>query len=245
MPKRTCVVDDCDRPVYGHGWCSLHWKRWRKHGDPAYVWAPVKAICSVDDCDQSVNGHGLCSMHYKRWRKHGDPTHERRQGRPPCVVNGCDLPNVGRGWCVKHYTRWIRYGSPTARMRGEVVDGKRICPRCGQDLPVDNFPPPGSYCEPCGRMYSRAKARWRHMIARCTDPAHKSWKDYGGRGITICVEWMDFRTYYADTGDKPAPGMSLDRIDNDGNYEPSNIRWATHSEQMKNRRPQVRKVARN
>lgn len=159
MPERTCAIEDCDRPVYGHGWCSLHWKRWRKHGDPSYVWTPTKAICSVDDCDQSVNGHGLCSMHYKRWRKHGDPTHERRLGRSPCVIDGCDSPNVSRGWCSKHYTRWVRYGSPTARMRGEIVDGKRICPGCGEDKPLDQFHGGRGYCRPCDARNAAASRR--------------------------------------------------------------------------------------
>lgn len=81
----------------------------------------------------------------------------------------------------------------------------------------------------------KAYVRWRNMIQRCTDPTHKSWPDYGGRGITVCPEWMDFETYYAQVGDAP-PGMTLDRVDNDRGYEPGNVAWATQSTQSRNRR---------
>ena len=83
----------------------------------------------------------------------------------------------------------------------------------------------------------RAYNRWYLMILRCTDPTDKGWPWYGGRGITVCDEWLNsFDAYYAAVGDAPA-GMSLDRVDNDGNYEPRNVRWATRSEQSLNRRP--------
>jgi hypothetical protein len=74
------------------------------------------------------------------------------------------------------------------------------------------------------------------MIARCTNPNHHAWKNYGGRGITVCERWLDLATYLADVGFPPGPGMTLDRIDNDGNYEPGNVRWATYSEQNMNQR---------
>jgi hypothetical protein len=80
-----------------------------------------------------------------------------------------------------------------------------------------------------------ARKRWQQMVYRCTDPRHHAWRNYGGRGIKVATEWLDFETYYAAVGDRPA-GMSLDRIDNDGNYEPSNVRWATPVEQRANRR---------
>lgn len=76
------------------------------------------------------------------------------------------------------------------------------------------------------------------MVARCSRPSHPRYHDYGGRGITVCQEWRDdFWAYVADVGPRPAPGMSVDRENNDGNYEPSNVRWATGSQQAKNRRP--------
>jgi hypothetical protein len=78
---------------------------------------------------------------------------------------------------------------------------------------------------------------WAHIVQRCTNPANKDFKHYGGRGITICDEWRnDYAAFLAHVGRKPSPKHSIDRIKNDGNYEPGNVRWATQSMQVANRR---------
>lgn len=79
---------------------------------------------------------------------------------------------------------------------------------------------------------------WRSMISRCTNNNDHSYKNYGGRGISVCKRWLDsFEAFYADIGPKPSPELSIDRIDNEGNYELGNVRWATAKQQANNKRP--------
>jgi hypothetical protein len=76
---------------------------------------------------------------------------------------------------------------------------------------------------------------WKTMRQRCENPRSSRFKDYGGRGIRVCARWRKFENFFADMGRRP-PGRSIDRIDNDGNYEPKNCRWATAMQQRHNRR---------
>ena len=77
---------------------------------------------------------------------------------------------------------------------------------------------------------------WKGMFKRCYNPNNRSYKWYGARGVTVDPVFRDFRRFYEEVGPKPGPGYSIDRIDNNGNYEPGNIRWATQSEQNYNQR---------
>ncbi len=78
--------------------------------------------------------------------------------------------------------------------------------------------------------------RWVNIKSRCCRDNDKSFSYYGGRGIKLCDRWLKFENFYADMGDIPFEGAQLDRIDPDGNYEPSNCRWVTSLENNNNRR---------
>jgi len=82
---------------------------------------------------------------------------------------------------------------------------------------------------------------WASMRARCFSSTHKSFKDYGGRGITVCDRWVEsFDNFYADMGPRPSASHQIDRANNEEGYAPENCRWATRTENMRNRRVTVR-----
>jgi hypothetical protein len=87
-----------------------------------------------------------------------------------------------------------------------------------------------------GLRSTPAYTSWAAMIQRCTNPNNTGYKNYGGRGISICERWLTFEGFFADMGQKPSSELSLDRLDPDGNYEPGNCRWATPKEQTMNKR---------
>lgn len=81
---------------------------------------------------------------------------------------------------------------------------------------------------------------WFHMINRCYNPADSTFANYGGRGITVCQKWRnDFMAFYKDVGERPSKKHSIDRIDTNGDYNPTNVRWATQKEQCNNKRNNI------
>lgn len=86
------------------------------------------------------------------------------------------------------------------------------------------------------KIYKSENQALRDARSRCRNKNHLWYPEYGGRGIQVCERWNVFKNFLDDMGPKPTPKHTLDRINNDGHYEPSNCRWATQKEQNKNKR---------
>lgn len=121
MPDSTCAFVACEKPSKCRGWCSAHYERWRKHGDPAITLAPVAPPrrpkrertqeCVVAGCETFPRYSDYCQMHYQRVRKHGDPLKGERRKRLLCTVGDCGAKVHGHGMCFKHYNRHRNSGS--------------------------------------------------------------------------------------------------------------------------------------
>lgn len=172
-------------------------------------------------------------------------------GKPPVVEIGSKygkllvLSYVGKDKYTNRLYSCLCDCGATATIRGSGMSSGELT-TCGARL---HWKPIANKENMKGRVthgdsYSQEYRTWCHMKDRCLNPQCVDWHRYGGRGITICQEWIDsYHAFLMDVGRRPTPQHSIDRINNNGNYEPGNVRWATPCQQSNNRRPCRKKGA--
>jgi hypothetical protein len=216
MAKRTCTLPDCDRPFAARGYCSMHYQRWKKHGDPG-ITASVRpgGICQVDGCAKPHVARGWCSTHYDRWQR------TEGTGRPRCSVEGCENPALKRGWCGKHYERWKKHGDPTK----VIVKTKSLCefPNCGRYVAAFGL------CESHNRQRVEGKPlseirSWRSHLER---------DEHGRKLCRVCLIWLDESEFGRNNRHPDGLGYMCRKCNRDKNRLANyGMTWAQYQEML-------------
>lgn len=235
-----CIIDGCTNHLKTNpdltvklvrGYCKRHYAKFIKYGDPLYIFPFARPDrCKIDGCNgagklNTKTGKrefvkGYCLAHYGRFRTYGDPhIIKTMRGVKKCMIDGCNgvgrmggngLRSFTKGYCERHYQKFMKYGDP---LHIESIVGEN-------------------------RGKHPLYMTYHAMKDRCYNPTTEGYKYYGERGIKVCNRWLGLRGFDAfckDVGDRPSEKHSIDRIDVNGNYEPTNCRWSLAKEQCRNK----------
>lgn len=194
-------------------------------------------------CERPATARGLCLMHYKREIRRGTLAQHDKQ---PLTLAHNRLDLTGQ-----RFSRVTVLGSAGSREYGQSKKSRWLCKcDCGTEKVFDGSSLMSGNTVSCGcfarerlgklsathgMTETRVYRIWQAMLTRCRNKNTVNYENYGGRGISVCERWLSFENFLSDMGE-PETGQSIDRIDNDGNYEPNNCRWATREMQSKNKR---------
>ncbi|MFN3474075.1 MAG: hypothetical protein ACK4ZW_08525 [Blastomonas sp.] len=216
---------------------------------PEYsAWVGMKARCGNPKNSRFADYGGRGIRVCVRW----DASFEAflaDMGPRPSPKHSLDRINVDGDYEISN----CRWASPTQQIKNRrpfmITPGSRSAKQAVATPTLQHIPPPAM--PPAAHGNARHGMRntpeyeaWRAMVSRCTNPNHKAYRNYGGRGVTVCPEWRsDFRAFISHIGMRPRADYSLDRIDNSKGYEPGNVRWTDAATQNRNRRPFIMKPA--
>lgn len=215
-------------------------------------------ICSVEDCTRKFYAKNLCSMHYQRLKIYGDTHYQRTES--VCSVDGCIKKYKSHGYCNSHLFAHERYGDPLyvrERYTQCKVDGC-LNKHCALGFCTKHYTRFKKHAD-ISRNDAYTYGLWEHplyhtwwnMLQRCNNPNSISYKNYGGRGIKVCLGWITSEgivNFIEDMGEKPFEDYTLDRIDNDGDYScghcedcvkngcKMNCKWSSREDQSLNKR---------
>jgi hypothetical protein len=212
---KFCEAVNCKDFASTRDLCPKHYAQFLRHGYLTPRPVIKTKVCLADACiTKKIVAKGLCWKHYRRALR---KDYKRAtwlclilHAVPywKCQARGCKLFKLHRDYCSLHYQRWLNHGSPYTVM-SKTLHGMTGTP---------------TYIS------------WQNMIQRCTNPKAKGYANYGGRGIKVCERWRhSLQDFYDDMGARPK-GMTIHRVDLDGDYEPGNCKWATSHEQALRKR---------